>query len=82
MLLHISHIRHLKELLFFPLLQRAGIDFLAGVFHFRQQVGVLVGKVMMLMDVCPEFIYEGVPAFGVDYYSSFLSRANPSFVSW
>ena len=44
MLLHIPHFGHLQELLLLPLLQRAVIDFLAGVFHLREQASVLVRK--------------------------------------
>ena len=67
MLLHISHIRHLQKLFLLPLLQRAVIDFLAGVFYFRQQVGVLVRKVMMLLDVGPKLINECVPTLFVGH---------------
>ena len=67
MLLHIPHIRNLQELFLLPIFQRAVIYFLAGVFHLREQVGVLVRKVMMLLDVGPKFINEGIPAFFVGH---------------
>ena len=80
MLLHIPHTRHLQKLLLLPFFQRAIIYLLASVFHTRQQVRMLIRKMMMFLDVCPKFFDEGVPVLFVGHTFKISSSANASYL--